>query len=286
MLIMLKVKPLRRDRRHVLRRIVFQIRIWLRNRVRWLGGFEPATLILLLILALAGWVFIELADSVVDGETHRFDPWLLRILRKSNDASTPIGPSWLHAMARDVTALGGYFCLILFTLMTVGYLWLDRKHHLSLFLLGSAVSGYIASTILKFFFQRPRPDVVPHLDYVISSSFPSGHSMNSAIIYLTLGTIIATSVARKRLKAYVMSVALFMTILIGISRVYLGVHYPTDVLAGWMAGLVWAILCFFVARRLQRRGTVEKPIRPPDEPSDSSELLPQPAAQSPDPHAS
>jgi len=280
---MSKVKLLLHERHHMIRRIVSRIRIRVRNGVRWLGGFEPATLILLLILALAGWSFIELADSVVDGETHRFDPWLLRIMRRTNDASTPIGPAWLHAMARDVTALGGYFCLILFTLMTAGYLWLDRKHHLSQFLLGSAVSGYIVSTILKLFFQRPRPDIVPHLDYVVSSSFPSGHSMNSAIIYLTLGTIIATSVARKRLKAYAMSVALFMTILIGISRVYLGVHYPTDVLAGWMAGLVWAILCSFVARGLQRRGAVEKPIRPPDEPVDSSDPLVQHAAQSSDP---
>jgi len=218
-----------------------------------------------LILALAAWIFIELADSVVDGETHRFDPWLLRALRRPDDLSTPIGPHWLQEMARDVTALGGYFCLILFTLMTAGYLWLDKKRHLSEFLLGSAISGYLASTVLKLFFQRPRPDVVPHLAHVISSSFPSGHSMNSAVIYLTLGTLIATSVARKRLKAYVIGVALFLTVTVGVSRVYLGVHYPTDVLAGWLAGLVWAILCSLTARFLQRRGTVEPPTWPGDE---------------------
>lgn len=238
-------------------------RCWL----RWLGSFEPITLLSVLVLALAGWGFIELADSVVDGEMHRFDPWLLRVLRRPDNPEIPIGPIWLREMARDVTALGGYFCLILFTLMTAGYLWLDEKHHLSEFLLGSAISGYLVSTALKLFFQRPRPDIVPHLAPVISSSFPSGHSMNSAVIYLTLGTLIATAVSRRRLKAYVIGVALLLTVVVGVSRVYLGVHYPTDVLAGWMAGLVWAIFCSLIAHVLQQRGTVETPDAPPEETS-------------------
>ncbi|WP_437224599.1 phosphatase PAP2 family protein [Planctomicrobium sp. SH661] len=249
-------------------RILKGIRVRAHCWVRWLGGLEPATLISVLILAVAGWCFIELADSVVDGETHRFDPWLLRALRSEHDPSVPIGPRWVQELARDVTSLGGYFCLIFFTFVTAGYLWLDNKRHLSEFLIGSAVSGYIVSTLLKLFFHRPRPDVVPHLDFVVSSSFPSGHSMNSAVIYLTLGSLLAAAVARRRLKAYVIGVALALTVLVGMSRVYLGVHYPTDVLAGWMAGLVWAILCSLTAHFLQQRGTVEKPVAPPDEPAD------------------
>jgi len=255
-----------RRQRGLMQRLGRRLRIRGQFWVRWLGGFEPVTLFSVLILMLAVWTFIELADSVVDGETHRFDPWLLRALRRPDDLSVPIGPRWLQDVARDATALGGYFCLILFLLMTAGFLWLDKKRHLSEFLLGSAISGYLVSTVLKFFFQRPRPDVVPHLAHVISSSFPSGHSMNSAVIYLTLGTIIATSVARKRLKAYAIGVALFLTVVVGMSRVYLGVHYPTDVLAGWLAGLVWAILCSLIARFLQRRGTVELPTGPCDDP--------------------
>lgn len=262
----------RHSRASLGRRLWKQIRVRAHCWVRWLGGFEPATLISFLILAAAAWIFIELADSVVDGEMHRFDPWLLRVLRRPDNLAIPIGPVWLHEMARDATALGGYFCLILFTLMTAGYLWLDRKRHLSEFLLGSAISGYLASLLLKLFFQRPRPEIVPHLSQVMTSSFPSGHSMNSAIIYLTLGTIIATSVARRRLKAYAIGVALLLTMLVGMSRVYLGVHYPTDVLAGWMAGLIWAILCSLTARFLQQRGTVETPVPVLDEPAHNTDL--------------
>jgi undecaprenyl-diphosphatase len=139
--------------------------------------------------------------------------------------------------------------------------------------LASAVSGYLLSTLLKFAFQRPRPDVVPHLAYVHSLSFPSGHSMNSAVIYLTLGTLLAAAQGRKRLKAYVIGVACFITLLVGLSRVYLGVHYPSDVLAGLMAGLIWAMLCYVIARVLQRRGQVERPQPPADEPA--SELEPE-----------
>lgn len=260
----------RYQHRRPVRRLFTGMRTHFWSSLRWLGGFEPTTLGSILIVVVAGWAFIELADSVVGGETHRFDPWLLRALRSPDNPAVPIGPRWLQGMARDVTALGGYFCLIFFTLITTGYLWLDRKRHLSEFLIGSALSGFIVSMVLKSFFQRPRPDIVPHLEHVISSSFPSGHSMNAAVIYLTLGSIVATSVARKSLKAYAIAVGVSITMLVGVSRVFLGVHYPTDVLAGWMAGLIWAILCSFVARVLQQRGTVERPDPPTAEPAASS----------------
>jgi undecaprenyl-diphosphatase len=89
------------------------------------------------------------------------------------------------------------------------------------------------------------------------SSFPSGHSMLSAVIYPTLGTLLARLVPRKRLKIYFMLVALTLSFLIGISRIYLRVHYPTDVLAGWAAGLAWAAFCWTIAKYLQRRGALE-----------------------------
>jgi undecaprenyl-diphosphatase len=226
--------------------------------VNWLGGLEPASLMAVLVLLVAGWIFIELADSIADGETLRFDPWLLRALRTKDDPAIPIGPWWVSVMARDCTSLGGYFCLILFTAVTAGYLYLDQKKFLSRFLIASALSGYIVSTVLKMMFQRARPDLVPHLDVVASSSFPSGHSMNAAVVYLTLGTLLATAARRQRLKVYVIGVALFITVMVGLSRIYLGVHYPTDVLAGWMAGLVWAILCYLVARILQKRRKLQE----------------------------
>jgi undecaprenyl-diphosphatase len=105
--------------------------------------------------------------------------------------------------------------------------------------------------------QRPRPDIVPHIVYASSTSFPSGHSMMSAVTYLTLGALLARSQARKRLKAYFLLLAAFLSLIVGVSRVYLGVHWPTDVLAGWTAGTVWAMLCWVATRWLQRRHTLE-----------------------------
>lgn len=244
-------------------RIRYRGRQW----AQWLGGREPAVLVSILIIVAATWSFIELADEVFEGDTQSFDKWAVRAMRTDEDLAIPRGKPWVQELGRDATALGGYGCLIFFTLATAAYLWLDQKRHLSQFLLASAISGYMVSTLLKYIFQRPRPDVVPHLSNIYNStSFPSGHSMNAAVIYLTLGTIVATAVARKRLKVYVISVAATITFFVGLSRVYLGVHYPTDVLAGWMAGLVWALICWLLARYLQRRGQVEKPVAPPDEP--------------------
>jgi|GEM_PF-56639 len=232
---------------------------FLRRTVRRLGGREPAVLVSVFLLLAAGLAFIKIADAVSDGETHRFDNWVLRELRTPDDPEVPIGPAWLTEVARDVTSLGGYACLILFTLIVAGFLWLNQKKHLTEMLLVSTVSGYLFSTFLKWIFQRPRPEIVPHLSEVISTSFPSGHSMNSAVVYLTLGALVAASVKRRKLKVYVLCVALVLTIAVGLSRVYLGVHYPTDVAAGWMAGLGWALLCLLVARFLQRKGQVESP---------------------------
>ena len=119
------------------------------------------------------------------------------------------------------------------------------------------MGGLLVSTLLKAGYNRPRPDLVPHLSMVFTSSFPSGHSMLSAIVFLTLGSLLGRFVHEWRLKAYFLVVSLTLTFLVGVSRVYLGVHYPTDVLAGWTAGLAWALVCSLVARYLQRRGAVE-----------------------------
>ena len=115
----------------------------------------------------------------------------------------------------------------------------------------------LASSILKAAFDRPRPNV-DHYSYVVTSSFPSGHSMMSAVVYLTLGSLLTRVLPARGVKIYLIVVALLLTLLVGLSRVYMGVHYPTDVLAGWTAGLVWAMLCWLAARYLQKRGTIER----------------------------
>lgn len=228
------------------------------NRVmRWLKDREPVVLLVLLILAIGTWAFIEISDEVIEGDTQAFDKWAIRAMRRDDDASVPIGPSWLQEMGRDATALGGTGALVLFTGVVAGYLWIDGKTRMMLFLVASTSTGLAASLGLKGLFARPRPDIVPHLSIVQTSSFPSGHSMLSAVVYLTLGSLLATVIPRTVLKVYVLGVAVLLTVIVGTSRVYLGVHYPTDVLAGWIAGLIWALLCWIAARWLQKRRRLE-----------------------------
>jgi undecaprenyl-diphosphatase len=213
----------------------------------------------MLLMVVAVWAFIEIADEVVEGETKTFDNWALQAMRVPGDPKTPIGPKWMHEVGRDLTALGGIAVISLMVAAVVGFLWLRQLYGAMWLVLAATLSGLAASTLLKLFFERERPTSVAHLSHVMTHSFPSGHSMLSAVVYLTLGALLGRIVEGWRFKAYFLIVALLLTILVGISRVYLGVHYPTDVLAGWSAGLAWAVLCWLVARFLQRRGAVEEP---------------------------
>ena len=223
----------------------------------WLGAREAGTLAALLLAAAGVWMFVELADEVFEGETTSIDERLLLALRVPNDTADPVGPSWVEDIARDVTGLGGAGILTLLTFASAGFLVIQRRAHLAAYLLAAVASGTIVSTLLKFGFDRPRPDLVPHGQIVYTSSFPSGHSMLSAVVFLTLGALLASGQTDVRLRVYLISLAAFLTVLIGVSRVYLGVHWPTDVLAGWTVGAAWAMFCWALAERLRRRGRVE-----------------------------
>ena len=222
----------------------------------WLGGHEMAVLLALAGVVAGVWGFALLADEVLEGGTQAFDQKLLLAFRHS-DTREMLGPPAVQQAARDISALGGVAVLTLLTAFAAGFLALDGKKHMALFVLGSVLSGVMVSTLLKDMFQRARPDLVPYYAYVSGASFPSGHSMMSAVTYLTLGALLARSQERKRLKAFFLLVAMFLTFAVGVSRVYLGVHWPTDVLAGWTAGAVWALLCWLAARWLQARRTLE-----------------------------
>lgn len=224
----------------------------------WLGKHETDVLIVLLILSAAIWIFVRVASGVVAGKTASFDEWAVTALRLPHDPGTPIGPVWLQGTARDLTALGGVFFLTMLTIVIAGYLWLKRLYGAMAMIVLSALGGLAVSQTLKTAFDRPRPDLVPHLAQVHTSSFPSGHAMLSATVFLTLGTMLGRFVREPVLKAYFLIIAATLTLLVGASRVYLGVHYPTDVLAGWTAGLAWALTCWLVARGLQRRGMVQE----------------------------
>ncbi len=213
----------------------------------------------LLIVMLGSWAFIDLAREVDAGATQHFDEWVMRSTRRPDRPTEPIGPAWLADAGRDATALGGYTVLILLVTMVAVFLRLDGKRGAARFLLAASLSGFAVGLALKAFFNRPRPTVVPHLAPVLDdTSFPSAHAMMSAVVYLTVGALLSQFASNlPRARIYVVVVALLLTGLVGVSRVYLGVHYPTDVLAGWTAGLVWATLCASVAKHLQRRGLVE-----------------------------
>jgi undecaprenyl-diphosphatase len=227
--------------------------------LRRLPAVEPIVLILLAIGAASVWGFIATAEAVFSNETQAFDRWMLSGLRDPANLVDPIGPPWVEEMARDMSALGGFAWITFATLAIAVYLWIDDKARMAIFLLAAVVSGSGLSMLLKSLFGRPRPDLVPHLSLVSTSSFPSGHSLIAAVVYLTLGSLVASVISNRVLKVYVLSLAVMLTTAVGLSRVYLGVHYPTDVLAGWLAGLVWALVCWLVARQLQIQGQVEKP---------------------------
>lgn len=227
-----------------------------RKFLSWLGGHETAVLVAVALIAAGIWAFAFVADEVIEGGSAKFDTTILLSMRRGADYH-PFGPPAFQEGARDITALGGVIVLTLVTGITAAYLTLDGKGRLSAFVIASVASGLIASVVLKAVFHRPRPNIVPHAVYVDTASFPSGHSMMSAVTYLTLGALIARSHQKRRMRAFFLLVAVGLTFLIGVSRVYLGVHWPTDVLAGWTAGAVWALLCWVVARRLQRTETIE-----------------------------
>ncbi|MGZ5089929.1 MAG: phosphatase PAP2 family protein [Burkholderiales bacterium] len=224
---------------------------------RQLHRVELPVLILLGVGAAGVCVFAAVADAVVEGGSRAIDTAIIMAMRSPANLSDPIGPLWLQEMARDFTALGGVAVLLLLTFATVGYLVLADKRRIAVFVLAAVCGGLALSALFKTTFDRPRPELVPHLSHVYSASFPSGHSMMSAVTYLTLGTLLARIHKRRTLKIYFLGLAMLLTFVVGISRVYLGVHWPTDVVAGWAAGASWAILCWLIALWLQQRRVVE-----------------------------
>lgn len=224
----------------------------------------PLILCAVLLIVLGLWGFIELTDEVVEGSTGAFDRWVLAELRDPQDATQPRGPEWLKGWALDITSLGGFPVLLLFTLAVTGFLALARNRQVAAFVALATLGGWGLTFGLKSLIDRPRPDVVPHLTEVASASFPSGHSMMSAVVYLTLGTLLVPLVTRG-LRIYVLAVAMLLVLLVGLTRVYLGVHYPTDVLAGWVVGGIWAVLGWLLLSWLRRTDAIEtEPTVAPD----------------------
>jgi len=222
------------------------------TRWRRLERAELTVLLSGLGLCAVLFLFIRLASEVMEGDTQAIDVQIIRTLRSVADPARPIGPAWVEGALLDITALGSPVVLGLIVLIITGYLLLEARYVTAAIVLASSISGEILNELLKLFFERPRPSVVPHLRAVVTASFPSGHAMESAIIYLTLGALLMRVVAGRITKIYCMGMAILLTLLVGVSRVFLGVHYPSDVLGGWMLGFVWAAITLLVTRRFER----------------------------------
>ena len=229
------------------------------HNLRRLALSEIGAVIAMGIVALGAFAFMAIADEALEGDTHAFDESILKALREPGDASNPIGPAWLADLMADLTALGGIAVLTLLVVGVVFYLLSVGKRGTALLVGGAVGSGAILSALPKLGFDRPRPDLVAHLSHAYSSSFPSGHAMLSAVTYLTLGVLLARAHERRRTKIIVMTYGVTLTVLIGLSRIYLGVHWPTDVMAGWALGAAWAAVWWLIAWQLQRRGKIEQP---------------------------
>ena len=222
--------------------------------MNWRGriGWIEITVLAALLLGVVGfWAIGEVVERTVNGNS--LDVRLLLAFRQPGNLAVPIGPAWGQTVARDITALGGGTVLVLLTAVLTIYLLLEGRRLLALFIFVSVAGGGVVSIILKETWNRPRPSVVPHLTSISQASFPSGHSLLSSVTYFTLAALVTWTTPRWRTKIFLLTAAGVLVALIGISRVYLGVHYPTDVLAGWCVGITWAVGCCFVAHVVEAR---------------------------------
>jgi undecaprenyl-diphosphatase len=210
------------------------------------GRLEARTLILWIAVAGAPWLFLTVAGEVGEGETEAIDRYLLLAMRTPGNPTDPIGPRWFEEAVRDITALGGFTLLTITTVVSVLLLMFHKRRREALIFGVTVVLAQISSELLKALYDRPRPGLVAHGSIVYSQSFPSGHSALAAATFFTLATVVASVETTKRTKALIFGMAITFVVMVGISRVYLGVHWPSDVLGGWALGASWALLAWVV----------------------------------------
>jgi undecaprenyl-diphosphatase len=190
-------------------------------------------------------------EVILEGEGGGIDRGILLALRQPGNLSKPIGPAWLLQSAIDISALGGPTFLWLFTAAVAGFL-VQIRRWAALGVFVAAVAGAsILDAVFKFSFHRARPEVVPHLAEVANASFPSGHAMDSAAFWLTVGALLAHTQKSRGVRAYILTLCVLLTVAIGLSRLLLGVHWPSDVLAGWLFGAAWAMAFWILARKAE-----------------------------------
>ncbi len=199
---------------------------------------QPRTL----IPVAAAFSFLGLAAAIVSGRNFAFDSTVVLFLRQANEASLPLGPPWLREMMRDITALGSFVGLGIMTIAASLTLWLCHHRRLAINLVISVLLALLVSTILKVTIGRERPSFVEHVALSSTASFPSGHAFMSAVTLLSIAAFVGLAARRRDITRLCVTLAWMMIVSIGVSRVYLGVHWPTDVIAGWCLGVAWSSL--------------------------------------------
>lgn len=207
----------------------------------------PASI--LMIMVGLGF-FAEIAEDVSERENQGFDRSILMAMRDPVNPQHPWGSEVTVQIIRDITSLGGFTVLTGLTLASMGAAFFLGKPRLAALIACAISGGMMLTGLMKRGFDRPRPDLVPHSVMVTSASFPSGHAMMSAIVYLTLGVLLARTQPLGAFRVYLIFLSVCITVLVGLSRIYLGVHWPTDVFAGWAFGGAWSIIFWLIAIRI------------------------------------
>ena len=239
------------------------------RRVWRIARTEISALAALFVVAAGIAAFVELADDMTEADGWAFDRAVLMAMRPGGSADG-WGPPWLEAAALDLTSLGGIAVLGLFGLIVVLFLIMQRKRLSALLLVLGLGGGVLLSEGLKAVFERDRPPEAWRAVETINASFPSGHALLSAVFYLSIGVMLTRAFPRRQFKAYVLGVAVVLTVIVGLTRVYLAAHWASDVLAGWSVGAAWAMALWLVAYAVQRsqavsdRGPHDEPL--PDDP--------------------
>lgn len=212
----------------------------------------------ILIPVAAGFAFLGLALFIGSGRSFAFDRSLVLLFRETDDPSVLLGPAWLREAMRDVTALGSFVGLGLMTIAASLTLWLCRHRPLALGLVVTVVSATLVSTGLKILIGRDRPDIVEHAALTFTASFPSGHAFLSAATLLSIAGFVGLAARRDDITRLCLGLAWLMTMIIGVSRVYLGVHWPTDVIGGWCLGIAWSgVAVAWLGRRMAQAEALE-----------------------------
>jgi undecaprenyl-diphosphatase len=193
---------------------------------------------------------LYLGSEVLEGDTRGFDTAMLVAAKRLRDAHP-----WIAGVMRDLSGIGSATVLSLLTVLWTGFLLLLRHRRLATVVALAVASGFLANTVLKRLFDRGRPDPA-FADLTLQSlSFPSGHASMSALVFLTIGALLALTRPPAAERVYILGAAAFIAVAVGISRVALGVHWATDVLGGWAFGAAWAMIWLLIAHRLARDPT-------------------------------